>query len=154
MTGLLPRLLGRLYPACATEGADGLPPPAMLDFSTLGRPRPGNSALAAPPGMHVLPDIVTRRREVPPRRLYDILTAVALAQPRVFPHAAFDDLLQAHFVARSRLCNYPDLIAIQVTPDSMPALYSRSIYGKSDLGVNRQRLVAWLAALDGALQHA
>ncbi len=151
MTALLPRLLGLFYPACATEGADGLPPPTMLDFSKLGRPRPGNSALAAPPGMHVLPDIVTRRREIPPRRLYDMLKAIALAQPRVYSHAEFADQLQAHFVARSKLCNYPDLIAIQITPDSMPALYSRSIYGQSDLGVNRARLVAWLAALDAAI---
>jgi uncharacterized protein (DUF1499 family) len=26
-------------------------------------------------------------------------------------------------------------------------LYSRSVYGRSDLGVNRQRLNTWLAAL-------
>jgi hypothetical protein len=30
-------------------------------------------------------------------------------------------------------------------------LWSRSVYGRSDLGVNRARLTAWLAALDAAL---
>jgi hypothetical protein len=73
MTGPLPRLLALIFPACATEGAEGLPVPAPIDFNKLGRPRPGSSALAAPPGMHLYPDIITRRREVPPRRLYETL---------------------------------------------------------------------------------
>jgi Protein of unknown function (DUF1499) len=152
MTGLLPRLLGLLYPACAAPGAAGLPPPRVLDLSRLARPRPRNSALAAPPGLHLLPDIVTRRREVPPRRLYEALVRVALAQPRTVLHAEFRDQLQAHFVARSARCNFPDLVAVQVTPESLPALYSRAVYGRLDFGVNRRRLVAWLAALDAALE--
>ena len=154
MIGLLPRLLGTVYPACATEAAAGLPMPAPIDFNTLARPRPRNSALAAPPGMHLLPDIVTRRREMPPRRLFEALTRVALAQPGTTLHAEFADRLQAHFVARSRRCNFPDLVAVQVTPDAMPALYSRSVHGRSDLGANRRRLVAWLTALDAALTYA
>lgn len=152
MTGLLPRLLGLAYPACATAGAAGLPPARPLDLGSLARPRPRNSALAAPPGLHLLPDIVTRRREVPPRRLYDTLKRVALAQPRTVLHAEFAEQLQAHFVARSASCNFPDLIAVQVTPDSMPALYSRAVYGRLDFAANRRRLLAWLAALDAALE--
>lgn len=154
MIGPLPRLLGLMYPACAAAGADGLPAPGPLDFSRLGRPRPRNAALAAPPGMHVQPDIITRRRDAPPRRLYDVLKGVALWQPRTVLHAAFDEQLQAHFVTRTDRCNFPDLITIQVTPDQMPALYSRSVYGRADFGVNRHRLVTWLTALDAALQHA
>jgi Protein of unknown function (DUF1499) len=154
VTALLPRLLGLVYPACARDGTDGLPPPAPLDVNTLARPRPRNSALAAPPGIGLSPDIITRRREVPPRRLYDALRRVALAQPRTYLHAEFADRLQAHFVARSARCNYPDLVAVQVTPDQIPALYSRSVYGRLDFAVNRRRLVAWLAALDAALEHA
>jgi hypothetical protein len=152
MNRLLPRLLGAVYPACGSEGAAGLPMPAPLDFSTLARPRPGNSALAAPPGLHVLPDLITRPRDVPPVRLYAMLCRVALAQPRTVLHVADDDRLQAHFVARSAVCNFPDLIALQVTPDSFPCLYSRSVYGRSDFGVNRRRLLAWLTALDAALR--
>jgi len=151
MSGLLPRLLGLAYPACAAEGTGGLPPPELLHFSTLGPRRRGNTALAAPPGMHVHPDIISRRRDMPPLRLYETLKRIALAQERTFLHADFASHLQAHFVARTALCNYPDLIAIQVTPDSMPALYSRSVYGQADFGTNRKRLVAWLAALDAAL---
>jgi Protein of unknown function (DUF1499) len=153
MTGVLAPLLGRVFPACATEGSAGLPVPPPLDFSTLKRPRPKNSALAAAPGLHVLPDIITRPRDVPPRRLYTALCRLALAQPRTTLHVAYDNLLQAHFVARGRL-NLPDLIAVQVTPDAMPMLYSRSVYGSIDFGVNRRRLVEWLTALDATLEHA
>lgn len=153
MTGALPRLLGLFYPACAAEGAAGLPPPAPLDFNTLRLPRPPNSALAAPPGMHLHPNILTRPRDLPPARLFDLCKRTFLAQPATFLHADFPDRLQAHFVARTPRCNFPDLIALQVTPDSMPALYSRSVYGRLDFNANRRRLVAWLAALDAALKH-
>jgi hypothetical protein len=151
MIGRLPRLLGLLYPACATEGAAGLPTPVPIEFGKLGRPRPKNSALAAPPGLHVLPDILTRRRDVPPQRLYLALKEVALAQPGVFLHAEFAAELQAHFVVRTAICNFPDLVCIQITPDAFPALYSRSVYGRADFGANRHRLVAWLTCLDMAI---
>jgi hypothetical protein len=151
MTDRLQRLLGHFYPACATAGTDGLPPPRQLDISKLTRPRPPNSALAAPPGLHVLPDIITRRREVPPLRLYEALKRIALATPRTFLHGEFPEQLQVHFVVRSARCNFPDLVTIQVTPDSMPALYSRAVYGRMDFAVNRWRLVGWLTALDAAL---
>ena len=52
---------------------------------------------------------------------------------------------------RSTLFNFPDLIMVQVMkadPDSSTLImYSRSVYGRSDLGVNRQRVATWLAAL-------
>jgi hypothetical protein len=153
VTALLPRLLGLFFPACAAEGTDGLAAPALLDFAALVPPRPPGSALAAPPGMHLHPEIISRRRALPPRRLYDLLKRVALAQPRIWLHADFAEHAQAHFVARSATGNFPDLIAMQITPDSMPALYARSLYGRSGLGANRQRLVAWLTALDRALEH-
>ena len=53
--------------------------------------------------------------------------------------------------------NFPDLITAQVGeagPDaSTLVLYSRSVYGYSDLGVNRRRLNAWLAALRTRINH-
>ena len=153
MMGLLPRLLARAYPACGFDGAAGLPVPPPLDFFTLKRPRPKNACLAAPPGMHVQPDILTRLRHVPPARLFAVLRAVAEAQPRTTLHVRYDGRLQAHYVARSAACNFPDLIAMQVTPDSMPLLYSRSVYGELDFGANRRRLIAWLTALDVALDR-
>jgi hypothetical protein len=154
MTGWLPRILGLFHPACAAAGAAGLRAPEPVDFNKLRLPRPPNSALAAPPGMHLSPDIITRARELPPYRLYELLKRVALSQPGTVLHADWPERLQAHFVARSGLCSFPALVITQITPDSMPALYSRSVYGRIDFGANRRRLIAWLAHLDAALIHA
>lgn len=148
---LLALLLGLALPACSGSGAEGVPIPPPMDMSALVRPGTSNTALAAPAGFRPEPDIVTRRYAVPPQQLYDAVRRMALAQPRTYAHVAYDDRLQAHFVARSAVFNFPDLIAVQVTPNSGLILWSRSVYGEFDLGVNRKRLQAWLAALDATL---
>jgi uncharacterized protein (DUF1499 family) len=151
-----------------------------MDMARIERPATPNTALAGPaapdpaaPGagglarsgtadnLATAPDLVTPRYPVPAARLFSAITAVAMAQPRTFLAATYPDRFQAHFVARSLVFNFPDLIAVQVMPDGPDAntgtstlvLYSRSVYGRSDLGVNRGRLVVWLAALDASL-HA
>jgi uncharacterized protein (DUF1499 family) len=146
-------LISFIFPACAGIGADGIPVPPPMDFSHLARPATPNTALAAPAGFLPPPDIVTRHYEVPPDQLYAAITAVAIARPRTYPRVNYDSRLQAHFVARSAFWNFPDLIAVQVQPDSSLILWSRSVYGQSDLGVNAARLKTWLAALDARLAN-
>ncbi len=150
MKRLIALLLGLLLPACSGHGAHGIPVPPPTDFSRIVRPASPNTALAAPAGFQPVPDLVTRRYAVPPPQLYALVMQVALAQPRTWLQVAYDDRLQAHFVARSRVFNFPDSITAQIYPDGSLVLWSRSIYGRSDLGVNRRRLRAWLAALDRA----
>jgi len=153
MKRLLPLLLALLLPACRGAGTEGLDVPAPMDMSRLVRPASPNAALAAPAGFQPAPDIVTQRYALPPARLYAAITEVALAQPRSFAHASFADILQAHFVARSALMNYPDLVTVQVTPESGLVIWSRSVYGRSDFGVNRRRIETWLQALDADLAN-
>jgi uncharacterized protein (DUF1499 family) len=47
---------------------------------------------------------------------------------------------------------FPDTVDIEVLPvgdnQSTLAIYSRSLIGRSDLGVNRARVERWLAKLD------
>jgi uncharacterized protein (DUF1499 family) len=148
---VLPLLISLALPGCRGHGAEGLPLPSPMDMSALQRPRTPNTALAAPAGFIPEPDLVTPKYDVPPERLYAAIRAVALAQPRTYLQIAFDDRMQADFVARSLVWNFPDLITVQVRPDSTLILWSRSVYGESDLGVNKKRLRAWLAALDQAL---
>lgn len=153
---MLAWLIGLVFPACAFQGAAGLPPPAPIDFAVLERPASPNTALAAPqdlvPGA---PDIVLADFAVPARRLRDALVVAAAMQPRVYPHASTGT--QDHFVARSARLNFPDLITAQVFPrdaqSSTLVLYSRSVYGRSDFGANRARLETWLAALANQLRH-
>ena len=150
-TRILPLLLSLLLPGCRGDGVEGLPLPDQMDMAAISRPRSPNTALAAPAAFHLKPDIVTRRYQVPPDQLYAAIRTVALAQPRTYDHRAFDAVRQAHFVARSAWLNFPDLITVQVTAESDLVLWSRSVYGDSDFGVNRTRLEAWLAALDTRL---
>jgi uncharacterized protein (DUF1499 family) len=165
-------LIGLMLPACAATGAGGLPVPPPMDFSGLVRPATPNSALAGPavpgspvagspvpgspvPGAAGAPDLVTPVFRVSAARLFAAVHAVAAAQPRTFLAASYPDRLQEHWVARSAVFNFPDLITAQVVtagPDaSALVLYSRSVYGRSDLGVNLARLRVWLAAVNTML---
>ena len=82
---------------------------------------------------------------------------MAAAQPLSFLAAAYPAERQVHFVARSAWLNFPDLITAQIDEAGREAsslvLYSRSVYGYSDLGVNRRRLNAWLAAVQTKIDH-
>ena len=95
---------------------------------------------------------------MPAPRLYESVLAVAEREPRTFLASDDQPRLQAQFVVRSAWLNFPDLIVAQVNvagPDaSTLVLYSRSVYGYGDFGVNRARVVTWLTALDRTLKPA
>jgi len=148
---LLPVLLGLLLPACSGDGAGGFPVPPPMRLAGLERPASPNTALAAPAGFQPHPDIVTRVYAVPADALFAAIRAVAATQPRTFLAASYGERRQAHYVVRSAVFNFPDLVTVEVGADSTLVLWSRSVYGRSDLGVNARRLTAWLAALDAAL---
>jgi uncharacterized protein (DUF1499 family) len=144
-------LLGLALPACGFPAAEGLPMPPPTDIAHIVRPSTPNTALAAPDGFSPTPDIVTPRYNFPAERLFALVRTVAAGQPRTFLAALYPDQLQAHYVVRSALLNFPDLVAVAVRPDdaasSTMILYSRSVYGHSDLGANRARVETWLSAL-------
>jgi len=54
-------------------------------------------------------------------------------------------------VQHTRLMRFPDTIDLEVFPagegQSTLAIYSRSLIGRKDFGVNRARITRWLAAL-------
>jgi uncharacterized protein (DUF1499 family) len=144
-------MIGLLLPACGFPAAEGLPTPSLMDTAQIVRPASPNSALAAPEGFNPPPDIVTPSYPLQADRLFAEIEAVAAGQPRTYLAASYPDRLQAHYVARSALFNFPDLIMVQVTPVSPDSstliIYSRSVYGQSDLGVNRRRVDTWIGAL-------
>jgi uncharacterized protein (DUF1499 family) len=150
-------IIGWFLPACAAAGALGLPHPALMDMDKVQRPASPNTALAAPAGTTPAPDVVTPRYAVTAPVLFAGVLAVAAAQPRTFLAADYAAAGQVHYVVRSSVFNFPDLVTAQVTaagPDaSTLVLYSRSVYGYSDLGANRQRLNTWLAALQTKINH-
>jgi uncharacterized protein (DUF1499 family) len=106
------------------RGADGLPAPVPIELASLRLP-----AWAA-------------------------LLRVAARMERTWPMAEWPERRQAQWVARSRLLNFPDLIngGIVETPGGAGLfLYSRSLVGHSDLGVNAARVAAWRNALAAEL---
>ncbi len=80
---------------------------------------------------------------------------VLAAQPRVELVAEDEEGLQFDYVQRSARFRFPDIITVRFisvsSSQSTLAIYSRSIYGKSDLGVNRERIEAWLKILHEGL---
>ena len=148
-------LIGLALPACGFPAAEGLPTPPLMDVAHIERPSSPNTALAAPTGFSPPPDIATPHYNLPPDGLFALVQSVAADQPRTWQAALYTGPLQVHYVARSAVCNFPDLIMAQVQKDgadgSRLILYSRSVYGESDLGVNRKRVETWLAALQTKL---
>lgn len=75
--------------------------------------------------------------------------AMIADQPRLGILARGDD--QIDYVQRTAMVRYPDIITVRfiaLASDSATlAVYSRSVYGASDFGVNRERITAWVAAL-------
>lgn len=148
-------LVSLVLPACGFPGAQGLATPVLMNVTKIVRPSTPNTALAAPAGFKPAPDIVTPAYNIAADKLLALIQDVAASQPRVYPAANYANQLQVHYVARSPVFNFPDLVMVQVvrtgSGSSNLVIYSRSVYGQSDLGVNRKRLDTWLAALNTKL---
>jgi hypothetical protein len=144
-------LLGLILPACGAEGAAGLPVPPPMDMTRIERPATPNTFLAGPAEMRPKPDAVTAVQPMPAPALYAKARVLFARQSRTYLAAEFPGRLQLHYVVRSALLNFPDLVTVQVNAEgadrSTLVIWSRSVYGRSDFGVNRDRTKAWLAAL-------
>ena len=142
---MLAMILGR--------GLAGLPPVQPVDFATLRLPASPNAHLAAPPGATNERHETIPLLPLPPDAAWPVLRTLGEGMARVWLRAEWPDRFQAQWVARSRLINYPDLIDAQLV--ALPGgtglfLYSRSLLGHSDFGVNRARIAAWRAAFERA----
>lgn len=111
-----------------------------------------NDYLVAPPDVAAAePDRISDTYAMPPDELMERLDSIALAEPRTGRIAGGTGELSATYVQRSRLFGFPDYVsvrAVEAPGGSALAVWSRSRFGHSDLGVNRERVERWLAALD------
>lgn len=136
------------------DGAAGLPPPEPLDFATLVLPRSPNACLAAPPGAHPGAQVAVPPLPVDIATAWPVLRSLGERFPRTTLLAAWPERHQVQWVQRSALLRFPDIVAAELRPAGATAelfLYSHSLFGWSDFGVNRRRVEAWLAALEAAL---
>lgn len=132
-------------------------PTAPVDPKTVSAPSSPNWALGAPKEAKT----TTRpTHEVPvfatgPEELLGYLDTVATQDGRVEVVASDNAALTRTYVQRSRVFGFPDIVSVQAIDlgfgdagqRASVLLYSRSIYGYSDLGVNAARLDRWITGL-------
>jgi uncharacterized protein (DUF1499 family) len=101
-------------------------------------------------------DVVSPVYGVAAKKLRQEFLGVAISQKRVTHTFADEPGLYDDLIVRSAWFGFPDLVSIKFLDvkagKSTFALYSRSVYGRSDLGVNRARSLAWLALVNSVIE--
>lgn len=85
--------------------------------------------------------------------LAEVVDAVVLARPRTRRVAGSVGSGHMTYLARTPIMGYPDYVSIRVYATELGsslAVFSRSRFGRSDLGANRARMAEWMAAIDAA----
>ena len=125
-----------------------------VDWSTLTRHETPNDALVCPADHcpNAKPDAEAKIYSTAPAELLARLRRIALGEPDTTElYCGPDCDRMARILQHTRLMRFPDTIDIAVLPvgdnQSTLAIYSRSLIGRSDLGVNRARIERWLATL-------
>ena len=148
-------LAGVPFSALLRGGAGGMPPAEPVDFATLVRPTSPNTALGAPPGF-ARADLTLPPLPANVEGAWAALRSLGDRFARTTKLAEWPERHQAQWVVRSAVVNFPDIVVGEVTAGPAGSglfLYSRSLFGYSDFGVNRRRVEAWAAALDAALRQ-
>ena len=126
-----------------------------VNWATLTRHATPNDALVCPAVRcpNASPDAEPKSYAMPPAALLARLKTVALAEPdtsELSCEPRCDHL--ARILQHTKLMRFPDTIDIEVFAvgenQSTLAIYSRSLLGRKDFGVNRARVGRWLAGLE------
>jgi len=125
------------------------------DFAKLRpRNRPNWYLVCPPQYCGTTPSRVSPVFDVPAAVLRARWMDIIKRQPRVSQIAVSADKLQFDYIQRSRFFHFPDTITLRLIPvgenTTTLAIFSRSHYGYSDLGVNKARVESWLAELSKA----
>ena len=93
--------------------------------------------------------------DMPASAVFDHFDKIARQKPNVTLVAGDPATGWATYEQRSKKVQYPDYISVRATDledgRSKLSIYSRSRFGRSDLGVNEARVTNWLAALGQAV---
>jgi hypothetical protein len=147
-------LLSFSMPLCATHGADGIAPPGVVDFAHFQR-AVHSTALLAPAGLIPGADAASPVFDVPASTLFAAEVKGTENLPRSYVLDMAPQALQAAFVIRSAVANFPDIVEIAAIPEgpgkSAYVFYSHALYGVSDYGVNARRAKVWRDAIQREL---
>ncbi len=125
-----------------------------VDWATLRRSPTPNDALICPPAMcpNATADAEAEVYPITPAELLARIKSVALSEPSTSELKCDPDCDRTlRILQLTRLMRYPDTVDIEVSAapgGATLAIYSRSLVGGSDFGVNRKRIDRWLAALE------
>lgn len=138
--------------AVFVRGAGNDPDEWHVDPMTAPKPPTPNSYRVAPSDAEVPVDAPAPTFDVPASELAARFDAVALGAPRTEVLAGSSVGLHVTYVQRSALWGFPDFVSVRFLDagsdgGSTLAVFSRSRFGKSDLGVNKKRVTAWLDEL-------
>lgn len=127
-------------------------PKLLLDFKSIQLPTTPNYFLSCPKDYcNVAAEMQSPSFNIPAAELAKHLQQVISKQPRVTLLASNPEELQYTYLQRSKLMRYPDFINIKIidlgNSQSSIAIFSQSKYGYSDLGVNAERVRAWINLL-------
>jgi uncharacterized protein (DUF1499 family) len=130
----------------------------ILDLRNLEPPKSPNWHFVAPAAWQQ-PHAKARspRFDVPVEVLREAAVAVAAREPRCTLLNLEREARQAEFEQKSRLFGFPDRVVVEFVDlgegGSTVAIYSRSLTGHYDMGVNRKRVERWLNALPEAISR-
>jgi uncharacterized protein (DUF1499 family) len=124
----------------------------VVDFANLERGPDQNQYLLCPKSMcRTETDGEAPVFDVPAEQLQVAWDEMLAEQPRLQVLRRDVTNVQIDYVQRTRLLRFPDLVTVRFVPiddtHSTLAIYSRSVYGTGDMGVNRIRVEEWLARL-------
>jgi len=134
------------------EAESRLAPHEVLDFAARASSGRANVFAACPPGYCTPPgDVASPIFATNWGRLNDYWSELIAVQPRVTLVSWDAQRRRATYIERSAIFGFPDIVTVEfvILSDgrSSLAIDSRSRYGRGDMGVNRRRVVAWLATL-------
>ncbi len=129
----------------------------VIDFATLERADTPNQFLVCPNNLcRAYIDDLPPVYAASVAEVTAAWEAVLKRAPRVVELRRDPTGAQIDYVQRSRLLRFPDLITIRfIALDATRttiAIYSRSIYGQGDMGVNKARIRDWIGQLNNMLK--
>ena len=127
-----------------------------IDFTTVTLKDSPNQYLVCPQDLcNGQQHLMSKTYAAPAETLRDRFDDLIVREPRVERIHVSDDGMQTDYVQRTELMQYPDWITVKVislsSQTSTLAIYSRSVYGYGDNGVNKARIDALLAELDQSI---
>lgn len=126
---------------------------APVDFATLQVPDSPNRYLVCPPAQCARADAESPVYPVPADRLRAAWLDV-IGKHGATLLSSGDEQIEAE--VRTPWLRFPDLVTVRIEPQgpdrSTAKVYSRSLYGYSDMGVNAARVKAWTAEVEASLR--